>query len=89
MYIEGWAQTSALSILATYQGPDTMGREHLLQAVSSPLVPSSALPLFSECLPGGNAGDSNFTICAFKANGEIDLSTVKELQSNYLQVQVK
>ena len=31
IYIEGWAQSSALSMSATYQGPDTSGQESLFK----------------------------------------------------------
>ena len=86
MYIEGWAQSSALSMSATYQGPDTLGQELLMQAVTSPQAPSSAPPLFPECPPGGKAGDNNFTMCAFKASSEIDLSRVDDVQKYYSQV---
>jgi hypothetical protein len=86
MYIEGWAQSSALSMSASYQGPDTLGQELLVQAVTSPQAPPSAPPLFPECPSSGKAGDNNFTICAFKASSEIDLSRVDDVQKYYSQV---
>jgi hypothetical protein len=86
MYIEGWAQSSALSMSATYQGPDTMGQEHSIQAVTSPQAPSPAPPLFPECPSMGKSGDNNFTICAFKASNEIDLTRVDDVQKYYSQV---
>jgi hypothetical protein len=86
MYIEGWAQSSALSMSATFQGPDTMGQEHSIQAVTSPQAPSPAPPLFPECPSMGKSGDSNFTICAFKASNEIDLTRVDDVQKYYSQV---
>ena len=86
IYIEGWAQSSALSMLATYQGPDTLGQEMSIPAASSPLAPSSLPPSFTECSTGGNSGDSNFTICAFKASNEIDLNRVDDVHAYYVQV---
>ncbi len=84
MYIEGWAQSSALSMSATYQGPDTMGQELAIQAVTSPQAPLSVPPVFSECSVGEISG--SFMICAFKASSEIDLSRVDNVDTYYRQV---
>ena len=86
IYIEGWAQSPALSMFATYQGPDTLSQEISIPATSSPFAPSSVAPLFTECPNKGNSGDSNFTICAFKASNEIDLANVGDVHAYYLQV---
>lgn len=86
MYIEGWAQSAALSMSATYQGPDTLGQELPIQAVTSPQAPQSAPPFFPECPSNGRAGENNFTICAFKASNEIDLGRVDDIQKYYSQV---
>ena len=86
MYIEGWAQSAALSMSATYQGPDTSGQELSVQAVTSPQAPASAPPLFPECPSNGKAGDNNFTICGYRASNEIDLSRVDDVQKYYAQV---
>jgi hypothetical protein len=87
LYIEGWSDSETLSMAATYSGPDTLNATASFQAVSSPLAPSSAAPVFDEC----NAeeiliGENNFTICAFKANNDIDLQRVDDVYAYYKQV---
>jgi hypothetical protein len=84
IYIEGWAQSSALSMSATYRGPDTSGQELTIQAVTSPRAPLFAPPVFSECSTAGISG--GFEICAFKARSDIDFRRVDDLDAFYLQV---
>ena len=86
LYIEGWSDSEALSMAATYSGPDTLNSTGVFQAVPSPGAPSSAAPIFNEC----NAdeiltGDDNFTICAFKASNDIDLQRVDDVFAYYKQ----
>ena len=85
MYLEGWTQSATLSMSASFRGPDTSGEEMEIHADSSPFAPSSSPASFHECPSDGDSGDSNFTVCAFKASNQVDLGRVDDIASKYMQ----
>ena len=90
MYIEGWSQSSKLSMAAAYQGPDTNNALVPVQAVASPNAPTLSYPTFNECNPNGagiqSEGVSVFIVCGFKADNALDLRKVDDVFSFYSAV---
>jgi hypothetical protein len=93
MYIEGWSQSSKLSMSTAYQGPDTNSMLIPIQAVASPDAPSLSYPTFNECDPkkSGNikTGQDAFTICGFQADSKLDLRKVDDVYAFYSMVLCK
>lgn len=88
LYIEGWARLSTLSMSATYQGPDTSSLKSLIPSAQNPDPLPINISAFSECDPIESkvVDDGVFTICAFKADNDTDLTTVDDVYSYYGQV---
>ena len=89
LYIEGWSDSDDLSISATYAGPDTLNQSSFIQAVSNPRAPSVIGPVFREYdAQEAIVGSNNFSICAFKADNDLNLLKVDDVNSYYEQVRV-
>jgi hypothetical protein len=77
LYVEGWSNTAALSISATFNGFDT-----LRSAV--------VIPGFWQCDPSGpGVTGMSFTICGYKADNSINLGNVLDLFTYYNQVRTE
>ena len=73
LYVEGWSNSAALSITATFQGADTLSNK-------------VAIPGTWPCLPNApGAGDSNFVICGYKADNSVNVAGISNFFDYYNQ----
>lgn len=87
LYIEGWSESAALSASLTYGGLDTNYTQVSITAAKNPFAPSSNMTILDECNPGSSrSGDSNFTICFFKADKNYNLLKIDDVGFLHSQV---
>ncbi len=74
IYVEGWANTAALSIAATFEGLDSLDNEIVIPGLWQ-------CDLNRQAVHG-----SSFTMCGYKADESINLGNVLDLFTYYNKV---